>query len=195
MAESNSSKEIIIKRNLKSWLEILIVVLLTIIFYQILAFTGFLQFFDEGGMVSFAIIPLLYLAFKYAPLKGCIAGLIFGISIVFVIDSSNSWYANILYYGLGYSIIGIAGAFRHAFRGNQKEALLGIIVTVSLSFLVRCLIAIMLFARTGIPEDQSVWFYWVVSYHLPIALTSMAITMIIVLSLYKKLTVIINKDF
>jgi len=195
MAEGKSSKEVIMKRSISSWLEILIVVLITIIFYKILILIGVFQFFDEGGMVSFAIIPLLYLAFKYGPLKGIIAGLIFGICIVFVIDSSNLWYINILYYGLGYSITGIAGLFRHAFRGNQKEAIIGIITATFLSFLIRCLIAIGLFDNSGIPKEEPIWFYWVIRYHLPIALTSIAITMIIVLSLYKKLAIIINKDF
>lgn len=127
----------------------------------------------QGGSVSLAMVPILFIAFRRGAKAGFTAGGIFGlISIIF--DGTIYHPLSIfLDYLLAFGVLGVAGYF--------PKTVLGIIsgstVAVLGSFFFSLMSGVFLFASYA-PEGQSPWLYSTVyngSYLLPELLISIVV--------------------
>lgn len=119
----------------------------------------------QGGSVSLAMVPILFIAFRRGAKSGIIAGAVYGlISIIFdgVIYHPMSIFLDYLF---AFGILGIAGFFPKKIWG----IILGSIVAVLGRFFFSLMSGVLLFASYA-PEGQSPLIYSTIyngSYMLP----------------------------
>jgi thiamine transporter len=119
----------------------------------------------QGGSVSLAMVPILFIAFRRGASSGIFAGAVYGLlSIIFdgVIYHPMSIFLDYLF---AFGVLGIAGFFPK----NNLGIILGSTVAVFGSFFFSLLSGVFLFASYA-PEGQSPWIYSAIyngSYMLP----------------------------
>ena len=132
----------------------------------------------QGGSVSLAMVPILFIAFRRGIKSGILAGSVYGlISIIF--DGTIYHPLSIfLDYLFAFGVLGIAGLFPK----NVWGIAFGSTVAVLGRFFFTLMSGVFLFASYA-PEGQSPWIYSLIyngSYMLP----ELVIAILILLSLY-----------
>src|SRR5690625_4533186 len=103
------------------YIEIAILTALALIL-DIIPFLKF-QIWPAGGSISFAMIPVFILAFRWGIKGGLLSGLLWGILQIAVGDAYilNFWQA-FLEYGVAFTVLGFAGLFANQVQEGVKES-------------------------------------------------------------------------
>ncbi len=153
-------KELVILTKTRKLTEIAVSVALACVFH-------FLRLWEmpQGGSVSLAMVPILFIAFRRGAKSGILAGAVYGlISIIFdgVIYHPLSIFLDYLF---AFGVLGIAGFFPK----NVWGIILGSAVAVLGRFFFSLMSGAILFASYA-PEGQNPWIYSTIyngSYLLP----------------------------
>ncbi|MCR4720003.1 MAG: energy-coupled thiamine transporter ThiT [Firmicutes bacterium] len=119
----------------------------------------------QGGSVSLAMVPILFIAFRRGASSGIFAGAVYGLlSIIFdgVIYHPMSIFLDYLF---AFGVLGIAGFFPK----NIFGIILGSTVSILGRFFFSLMSGVFLFASYA-PEGQNPWIYSIIyngSYMLP----------------------------
>jgi len=111
---------------------------------------SFIKFtFPFGGSVTLAsFVPLLIYSYFYGPVKGLLAGIVYGL-LQFVQDS---WFLTptqfLLDYILAFSSIALAGVFKNVLKGKFAPVVTGV-VTVGIVRLIMHILAGIIFFNAG----------------------------------------------
>lgn len=137
----------------------------------------------QGGSVSLAMVPILFISFRRGAKSGITAGAIYGlISIIF--DGTIYHPMSILLdYIFAFGILGIAGFFPATVPG----VILGSAAAVLGRFFFSLMSGVFLFASYA-PEGQSPWIYSLIyngSYMLPELLIAVTLLVILYVSVPK----------
>lgn len=141
----------------------------------------FLKFkiWPAGGSISFAMIPIFIVAFRWGLKGGLLSGFLWGILQIAVGDAYilNFWQGAIEY-GFAFMALGFAGVFakssQEAFKqGEGKKSfiyiMLGVLLGTGLRFAAHFLAGIIFFSDAA-PEGQAAWLYSLIynsSYLIP----------------------------
>jgi len=141
----------------------------------------FLKFkiWPAGGSISFAMIPIFIVAFRWGLKGGIISGFLWGVLQIAIGDAYilNFWQGAIEY-GFAFLALGFAGVFassaQQAFKQeNRKKTFLyimfGVLLGTSLRFIAHFVAGIIFFGDAA-PEGQPAWIYSLVynsSYLIP----------------------------
>ncbi|MRH41843.1 energy-coupled thiamine transporter ThiT [Aquibacillus halophilus] len=146
----------------------------------VLDLVPFLSFkiWAQGGSVSFAMIPIFIVAFRWGIKGGLLAGFLFGILQLitnpFIVHIAQAF----LEYGLAFTLLGMAGIFakpvKEALQNGKRRSYftyitLGVFLGCLFRFLAHLLAGVVFFAEYA-PEGQPVWLYSTIyngSYMLP----------------------------
>ncbi|KGX91636.1 thiamine transporter ThiT [Pontibacillus halophilus JSM 076056 = DSM 19796] len=162
----------------------------------ILDFFPFLSFklWAQGGSVSFSMVPVLLVAFRWGIKGGIYSGLLFGLLNMLFGGYVFTPVQAALDYIVAFGAIGLSGVFSHGVRqanknGHKKRFLtyitFGALIGSTVRFLCHFIAGIVFFSQYT-PEGQTVWYYalWYNgSYMLPSFLLS---TIILSLLFYKQ---------
>ncbi|WP_053219863.1 energy-coupled thiamine transporter ThiT [Virgibacillus senegalensis] len=163
----------------------------------VLDIVPFLSFkiWPQGGSVSFAMIPVFLVAFRWGLKGGLLSGLLFGIFQV-VIGTAYilTPLQGLIEYGLAFTVLGAAGVVSNKVQSTLKvNKYRSFFVYVSLGVLLGCLLRFFGHVAAGVvffaeyaPEGQPVWLYSVIyngSFMLPAFILS---SIIIGFLLYKQ---------
>lgn len=153
-----------------------------------------------GGSITFAsFVPILVYSYFYGPVKGLIAGLVYGL-LQFIQDS---WFLTpvqfILDYILAFSSIALAGVFRNVLM--EKGSVIAGAATVGFVRLIMHILAGIIFFNAGIvydwiPQDTALLYSTIynVIYVVPDILISIAVIVFMLYRGYfKSLDEIMNK--
>lgn len=89
----------------------------------------------SGGSFNLNMLPLFFLAFIVGPVYGIIGGVAFGLLNFFLDGYGFSWASIFLDYTIAFGVIGIAGFFKSALKGNYIAFVGSIILCAFLRFL------------------------------------------------------------
>ncbi|WP_174613058.1 energy-coupled thiamine transporter ThiT [Virgibacillus ihumii] len=144
----------------------------------------------QGGSVSFAMIPIFIVAFRWGIKGGLLSGFLWGgLQIMFggfILTPLQGF----LDYIVAFTVLGVAGAFAKPVqnavnKGNGKSTFLyialGVFVGSSLRFLAHFAGGIAFFAEAA-PDGQPVWLYSLLyngSYMLPSFILSAALVFLL----------------
>jgi len=156
----------------------------------ILDIVPFLKFkiWPAGGSISFAMIPVFILAFRWGLKGGLLSGFLWGILQMATGQAYvlNFWQA-LIEYGLAYTVLGFAGIFaiplQQAAKNKEKAKVLryiviGVLIGGAARFLMHFLAGVIFFADAT-PEGQPAWIYSIVynsTYMIPALLICMIVT-------------------
>lgn len=165
-------------------------------FALILDITPFLKFklWPTGGSISFAMIPVFILAFRWGIKGGLLSGFLWGILQIATGNAYilNFWQA-LIEYGLAYTVLGFAGIFaiplQEAAQHNQtgrmfRYVVSGILVGGAARFLMHFFAGTFFFADMA-PAGQSAWLYSFV-YNLSYMVPALLICIIATFFLFSK---------
>jgi len=162
----------------------------------ILDIMPFLKFkiWPMGGSISFAMIPVFILAFRWGLKGGLLSGFLWGI---LQIATGNAYILNfwqgLIEYALAFTAIGLAGIFANSLHQaikdeNTKTILTSIVGGVLLGGTARFLmhfIAGIIFFGDAVPTGQPAWLYSLL-YNLSYMVPSMLICMVVTYFLFHK---------
>lgn len=162
----------------------------------ILDIMPFLKFkiWPMGGSISFAMIPVFILAFRWGLKGGLLSGFLWGI---LQIATGNAYILNfwqgLIEYALAFTVIGLAGIFANSLHQaikeeNTKTILTSIIGGVLLGGSARFLmhfIAGIIFFGDAVPTGQPAWLYSLL-YNISYMVPSMLICMVVTYFLFHK---------
>lgn len=137
----------------------------------------------QGGSVSLAMVPILFISFRRGAKAGITAGAVYGlISIIFdgTIYHPMSIFLDYLF---AFGVLGIAGFFHTTVCG----VILGTALAVLGRFFFSLMSGVFLFASYA-PEGQSPWLYSAIyngSYMIPELLIAIAVLVTLYLSVPK----------
>ncbi|PAV28817.1 energy-coupled thiamine transporter ThiT [Virgibacillus profundi] len=144
---------------------------------DILPFLSF-KVWAQGGSVSFAMIPIFIVAFRWGVRGGILAGLLWGVLQLLFGPAIFTPLQGFLDYIVAFSVLGLAGIFAKSIQNATKEGkaivglsyiLLGTLLGSALRFLAHFTGGIVFFGEYA-PEGQPVWIYSLIyngSYMLP----------------------------
>lgn len=129
----------------------------------------FLKFkvWPNGGSVSFSMIPVFLVAFRWGLKGGLLSGFLFGLLKLIFGPSILHLYQAFVEYGFAFTVIGLAGIFSNKLKAainTGKTGLvftfifLGTLVGSGLRFLAHFYGGIVFWGEFA-PEDQPVWLY------------------------------------
>lgn len=162
----------------------------------ILDIVPFLKFkiWPMGGSISFAMIPVFILAFRWGLKGGLLSGFLWGI---LQIATGNAYILNfwqgLIEYALAFTVIGLAGVFaaslHRAIKNKQTKTILwsivgGVLVGGLARFLMHFLAGIIFFGD-AVPTGQPAWLYSLL-YNLSYMVPSMLICMVVTYFLFNK---------
>ena len=127
----------------------------------------------QGGSVSLAMIPILFIAFRRGAKAGITAGAIYGLLSIIFDGTIYHPLSIFLDYLFAFGVLGIAGFFPVTVNG----VITGSVVAVLGRFFFSLMSGVFLFASYA-PEGQSPWIYSLIyngSYMLPELLIAMAV--------------------
>ncbi|MDC3416572.1 energy-coupled thiamine transporter ThiT [Aquibacillus salsiterrae] len=137
------------------------------------------QLWAQGGSVSFAMIPVFIIAYRWGVKGGLLSGFLFGIMQVVVGTAYIlTPLQGFIEYGLAFTVLGVAGIFakqvKDALEAKQSGKFftyltLGVFIGSFLRFLAHLYAGVVFFAEYA-PEGQPVWLYSTLyngSYMLP----------------------------
>lgn len=149
--------------------------------------------FPYGGRVTLTLLPLIILAYRNGIIYGTLGGIVYGL-VNFLIDGYTFHWGSIFFdYLIAFGVVGVAGIFRNALRGNLTEFIVGIIVVFLLRYLSHSISGVLFFAEYA--GDNNVWLYSFILYNLPYCAASCALCVVVGCILYKRLLKMMNKDF
>ncbi|WP_027963013.1 energy-coupled thiamine transporter ThiT [Halalkalibacillus halophilus] len=154
-----------------------------------------LQFtiWPQGGSVSFAMIPIFIIAFRWGMKAGIISGLLFGFMNMLFGGYIVDWFQAFLDYILAFAVLGLAGIFSaplwDAVRKANREKIIsyviaGVFLGTALRFASHFTGGIIFFGYLA-PEGQSVWMYSLIynsTYLVPGFILSAVILIIILIT-------------
>ena len=130
----------------------------------------FLKFkiWPAGGSISFAMIPIFIVAFRWGLKGGLLSGFLWGILQIAVGDAYilNFWQGAIEY-GFAFMALGFAGVFANAAQQSFKQGenkrsfiyiMLGVLFGTALRFAAHFAAGIIFFSDAA-PEGQAAWVY------------------------------------
>lgn len=156
----------------------------------ILDIVPFLKFkiWPMGGSISFAMIPVFILAFRWGMKGGLLSGFLWGI---LQIATGNAYILNfwqgLIEYALAFTVLGLSGivavSLQQAIRDKQtgriiRNVVIGVLIGGSARFLMHFLAGIIFFSDT-VPTGQPAWLYsllYNISYMVPSMIICMAAT-------------------
>lgn len=144
----------------------------------------------NGGSISFAMIPIFIVAFRWGLKGGVLAGLLWGLlQLAFGPDIKTPLQA-FIEYGFAFAALGVAGIFAKQVQQSMKEGkvvkrlvfiTLGVFLGSALRFLAHFYAGIVFWAEFA-PEDQALWLYSLIyngSYMLPSFILSTVVVFIL----------------
>src|SRR5690625_5229194 len=154
-----------------------------------------LQFtiWPQGGSVSFAMIPIFIIAFRWGLKAGLASGLLFGFLDLIFGGTVVHWLQGLLDYVVAFTGLGLAGLFAVSLRNALENDLKGRVVTyiiagtflgMAIRFISHYLAGVIFFAEFA-PEDQPVWLYSLIynsTYLIPGFILSAVVIILLVLS-------------
>jgi thiamine transporter len=132
----------------------------------------------NGGSISFAMIPIFIVAFRWGLKGGLLAGLLWGVLQIVFGASILNLYQAFIEYGFAFTALGVAGIFAKPVQQSLKDGkivkrftyiTLGVFIGSGLRFLAHFYAGIVFWGSYA-PEGQPVWIYSLVynsSYMLP----------------------------
>lgn len=156
----------------------------------ILDIVPFLKFkiWPMGGSISFAMIPVFILAFRWGMKGGLLSGFLWGI---LQIATGNAYILNfwqgLIEYALAFTVLGLAGvvaiSLQQAIRDKHtgriiRNVVTGVLIGGSARFLMHFLAGIIFFSD-AVPTGQPAWLYsllYNISYMVPSMIICMAAT-------------------
>lgn len=148
----------------------------------------------QGGSISFAMVPILFMAFRWGLKGGLTTGLIVGIMDSFIKPFIVHPVQYVMDYPLAFAVVGLAGIFASMAKqslenGNVKRFILSITVGALLGCTLRFFshfIGGIVFFSSYAPEGTPAWIYSL-TYNLGYMLPSFIISAIILsFILYKQ---------
>lgn len=120
---------------------------------------GFLKLFEmpQGGSVSLAMVPILFIAIKRGPVAGCACGVLYGIISVVFAGTVYHPASIFLDYIFAFGALGVAGFFPKTTKGIA----LGSIAGVCGRFVFSVISGATIFA-TYAPAGQNPWVYSII---------------------------------
>lgn len=145
--------------------------------------------FPYGGSISFAMLPIILIAYRYGFKQGLLAGFVFGVLQSFVaMGIGQFWFLSIVQYSMDYLlafvVLGVVGLLPHALT-NKKVYLLGILLAGILRYVIHSISGVIFWGMYA-PEGMNVWFYSFVAYNLPYMAASIAITLVVGYLLFER---------
>lgn len=144
----------------------------------------------NGGSISFAMIPIFIVAFRWGLKGGLLAGFLWGaLQLVFGANILNLYQA-FIEYGFAFTALGVAGIFAKPIQNSLKEGqltrrlvyiTLGVLIGSALRFLAHFYAGIVFWADSA-PDDQPVWLFSLIyngSYMLPSFILSSIVVFIL----------------
>ncbi|SHG92215.1 energy-coupled thiamine transporter ThiT [Ornithinibacillus halophilus] len=144
---------------------------------DIIPFLAF-KVWPNGGSVSFAMIPIFIVAFRWGLKGGLTAGLLWGLLQLVIEPVVVHPLQGFIEYGFAFTALGLAGIFAKPVQQALKDGklakrfiyiMLGVLLGTFLRFLAHFYAGIVFFGHYA-PEDQPVWLYSLLyngSYMLP----------------------------
>ncbi|MBP1968292.1 thiamine transporter [Virgibacillus natechei] len=159
---------------------------------DIIPFLSF-KIWAMGGSISFAMIPIFIIAFRWGIKGGLLSGFLWGVLQVAV---GNAYILHpiqgLIEYGLAFTVLGFAGVFAKQIQKGVKEGTiktylsyiaLGVLLGTSLRFIAHYFAGIVFFESAI--EGQPVWIYSLV-YNSSYMVPSFIICSLIVFFLFHK---------
>ncbi|MBR4173450.1 MAG: energy-coupled thiamine transporter ThiT [Clostridia bacterium] len=140
----------------------------------------------QGGSVSLAMVPILFISFRRGAKAGITAGAVYGLLSVIFDGTIYHPMSIFLDYIFAFGILGIAGFFKTTVWGMVS----GSAVAILGRFFFSLMSGVFLFASYA-PEGQSPWIYSIIyngSYMLPELLIAIAVLVTLYLSAPKLFT-------
>lgn len=143
---------------------------------------GFLKVWEmpQGGSVSLAMVPVLFLAKRRGVLWGTICGVIYGLLSVLLAGVVYHPMSILLDYILAFGALGLAGLFGKSVPG----IIAGCTVAVFARFAFSVISGAVIFAEYA-PAGQNPWLYSVI-YQTTYLLPELVISVAVLIVLYKK---------
>ncbi|SET27789.1 thiamine transporter [Oceanobacillus limi] len=144
---------------------------------DIIPFLSF-KVWPNGGSVSFAMIPVFIVAFRWGLKGGLLSGLLWGLLQLTVNPSIIHPLQGFIEYGFAFTVLGLAGIFAKPVQQSMRDGefakrflyiMLGVFIGSVLRFLAHFYAGIVFWDHFA-PENQEVWIYSLVyngSYMLP----------------------------
>lgn len=132
----------------------------------------------EGGGISLACLPLVLLAYRYGVRYGILGGLIYGVFNLLTGGKIYHWLSPILDYILAFGVVGIAGLFKNALKGNYLSFILGFVVFFTIRAILHVISGMVCF-------EVPLW--GSITYNSPYVLVSMIVCIIVGLAIYKQI--------
>ncbi|MFD1039068.1 energy-coupled thiamine transporter ThiT [Virgibacillus byunsanensis] len=159
---------------------------------DIIPFLAF-KIWPNGGSVSFAMIPVFIVAFRWGIKGGLTSGLLWGLLQIVFGASILTPLQGFIEYGFAFTVLGFAGLFakplQQAIKNGQTKVsfiyiMSGVLIGATLRFIAHFYAGIVFWGQFA-PEGQEVWIYSLVyngSYMLP----SFILSTILVFFLFHK---------
>ena len=131
----------------------------------------------QGGSISFVMLPILVIAVRWGLSAGLVTGLLIGVLQMTTGAYILHWAQALLDYVVAFTVVGLAGLFRHqiveaAKNLNKKKislyVVLGIVIGGLLRYAAHAIAGAIFFAEYA--GDQNVWVYTLIyngSYMIP----------------------------
>ncbi|MFD2043900.1 energy-coupled thiamine transporter ThiT [Ornithinibacillus salinisoli] len=144
---------------------------------DIIPFLSF-KVWPNGGSVSFAMIPVFIVAFRWGIKGGLLSGLLWGLLQLTIEPSIIHPLQGFIEYGFAFTVLGLAGIFAKPVQKSMKDGVIvkrlmyimfGVLIGTFLRFLAHFYAGIVFWDHYA-PEGQEVWIYSLVyngSYMLP----------------------------
>lgn len=161
----------------------------------ILDITPFLSFkiWPQGGSISFAMIPIFIVAYRWGLKGGLLSGFLLGI---LQIASGTAWIAHpiqgILDYPVAFTVLGIAGLFAPAAQNALRQentnrfvgmVTLGVLLGITLRFITHFIAGVVFFE--SLIDGMNIWLYSLV-YNSSYLIPSFFINVLVVSFLFNK---------
>lgn len=156
----------------------------------------FLKFklWAQGGSISFAMIPVFIVAFRWGLKGGLLSGLLWGILQIATGDAYilNFW-QGLIDYGFAFTLLGLAGIVskqvHEAVKENQvskiiQYVVIGVLIGGFGRFISHFLAGAIFFADAA-PEGQAAWLYSLI-YNMSYMIPALIIAMIVIGFLFAK---------
>jgi thiamine transporter len=161
---------------------------------DIVPFLSF-KIWGQGGSISFAMIPVFIVAFRWGIKGGLLSGFLWGVlQIVLGIADMYFFWQIVIEYGLAFTVLGFAGIVaKHVQQamkeGNTKKSfvyiMLGVFIGTMLRFLCHFFAGVVFFGQ-WMPEGWSnIWIYSL-AYNISYMFPSFILCTIIVFFLFSK---------
>src|SRR5690625_678669 len=162
----------------------------------ILDIIPFLKFkiWPAGGSVSFAMIPIFIVAFRWGIKGGLLSGFLWGILQIAVGTAYViHFWQGLIEYGLAFTVLGFAGFFATSIKQSIKNDQMGIsfayimsgvLLGSSLRFLMHLIAGVVFFADNA-PTGQPVWLYSLI-YNSTYMIPSFIICTVLIYFLFSK---------